>query len=54
MVTTWVAAVETLALLVGNNLEATYTGFTFCLQNEWYYMQHVGAMQASRTGSVAW
>jgi hypothetical protein len=41
MVTTWVAAVETLALLAGNYPQAAYTGFTFCLQNEWQYMQRV-------------
>jgi hypothetical protein len=32
MVTTWVAAVETLALLAGNYPQAAYAGFTFCLQ----------------------
>jgi hypothetical protein len=41
MVTTWVAAVETLALLAGNYPQAAYTWFTFCLQNEWQYMQQV-------------
>jgi hypothetical protein len=35
MVTTWVAAVETLALVAGNYSQAAYAGFTFCLQNEW-------------------
>jgi hypothetical protein len=39
MVTTCVAAVETLALLVGNYPQAAYAGFTFCLQNEWQYVQ---------------
>jgi hypothetical protein len=41
MVTTWVAAVETLALLAGNYPQAAYAGFTFCLQNEWQYVQCV-------------
>jgi hypothetical protein len=41
MVTTWVAAVETLALLAGNYPQAAYTGFTFCLQNKWQYVQHM-------------
>ncbi len=41
MVTTWVAAVETLALLAGNYPQAAYAGFTFYLQNEWQYMQRV-------------
>ncbi len=41
MVTRWVAAVETLALVAGNYPQAAYTGFTFCLQNEWQYVQRV-------------
>jgi hypothetical protein len=41
MVTTWVAAVETLASVAGNYPQAAYAGFTFCLQNEWQYMQRV-------------
>jgi hypothetical protein len=41
MVTTWVTAVETLALLAGNYPQAAYAGFTFCLQNEWKYVQCV-------------
>jgi len=41
MVTTWVAAVETLASVAGNYPQAAYTGFTFCLQNEWQYVQLV-------------
>ncbi len=39
--TTWVAAVETLALLVGTYPQAAYTRFTFFLQNKWQYVQHV-------------
>ena len=34
MVTTWVAAVEMLALVAGNYSHAAYAGFTFSLQNE--------------------
>ncbi len=41
MVTTWVAAVEMLALLAGNYLHAAYARFTFCLQNEWQYVQRM-------------
>ena len=41
MVTMWVAAVETLALVAGNYPQAAYAGFTFCLQNEWQYVQRV-------------
>jgi hypothetical protein len=41
MVTTWVAAVEMLALLTGNYPQAAYTGFTFCLQNKWQYVQRM-------------
>ncbi len=41
MVTMRVAAVETLALLAGNYPQAAYARFTFCLQNEWQYMQRV-------------
>ena len=35
MVTTWVAAVDTLASVASNYPQAAYAGFTFCLQNEW-------------------
>jgi hypothetical protein len=41
MVVVWVAAVETLALLAGNYLQAAYARFTFCLQNKWQYVQRV-------------
>jgi hypothetical protein len=41
MVTTWVAAVETLASVAGNYPQAAYAGFTFSLQNEWQYVQCV-------------
>jgi hypothetical protein len=41
MVTTWVAAVETLALVAGNYPQAAYAGSTFCLQDEWQYVQRV-------------
>ncbi len=41
MVTTWVATVETLASVAGNYPQAAYAGFTFCLQNEWQYVQRV-------------
>ena len=41
MVTTWVAAVEMLALLAGKYPLAAYAMFTFCLQNEWQYVQCV-------------
>jgi hypothetical protein len=34
MVTMWVAAVETLALLAGKHPQAAYAGITFCLQNK--------------------
>ena len=34
MVTTWVA-------VAGNYPQAAYAGFTFCLQNEWQYVQRV-------------
>ena len=41
MVTTWVAAMETLASVAGNYPQAAYAGFTFCLQNEWQYGQRM-------------
>jgi hypothetical protein len=41
MVTTWVAAVEMLALVAGNYPQVAYAGFTFSLQNEWQYVQRV-------------
>ena len=44
MVIMWDAAVETLALVAGNHPQAAYAKFTFCLQNEWQYMQGVIVM----------
>ncbi len=41
MVTSWVATVVMLALLASNYPQAAYAGFTFCLQNEWQYVQRV-------------
>ncbi|KAL7426097.1 hypothetical protein ACHAXH_000232 [Discostella pseudostelligera] len=41
MVAKWVAAVETLAKVAKMFPQTAYTGFTFCLQNEWQYLQHV-------------
>ena len=41
MVTTWVAAVETLASVAGYYPQAAYAGFTFCLQDERQYVQRV-------------
>jgi len=38
MVTTWVAAVKTLAILAGNYPQAAYATFTFCFHNEWQYV----------------
>ncbi|KAL3764483.1 LOW QUALITY PROTEIN: hypothetical protein ACHAWU_009969 [Discostella pseudostelligera] len=43
MVAKWVAAVETLAKVAVKYPQTAYAGFTFCLQNEWQYLQHVVA-----------
>ena len=43
MVTKWTAAVENLALMAEKFPQMAYTGFTFCLQNEWQYLQHLVA-----------
>jgi len=47
MVTTCVAAVETLALVTGNYPQAAYAGFAFTLQNEWQYLQRVTSDMAA-------
>jgi hypothetical protein len=43
MVAKWAAAVETLALVTVKYLQTAYAGSTFCLQNEWQYLQRVVA-----------
>ena len=43
MVAKWAAAVETLAKVASKYPQTAYTGFTFCLQNEWQYLQRVVA-----------
>jgi hypothetical protein len=43
MVAKWVAAVETLAKVAVKYPQTAYAGFTFCLQNEWQYLQRVVA-----------
>ena len=43
MVAKWAAAVETLAKVAIKFPQAAYAGFTFCLQNEWQYLQRVVA-----------
>ena len=39
----WVAAVEALAAVAVKHPQTAYAGFTFCLQNEWQYLQRVVA-----------
>ena len=39
----WVAAVQTLGVVAGRYPQTVYAGFTFCLQNEWQYVQRVVA-----------
>ena len=34
----WVAAVQTLSVVVEQYPQRAYTGFTFCLQNKWQYV----------------
>ena len=43
LVVKWVGAVETLSTVVERYPQTAYTGFTFCLQNEWQYVQRVVA-----------
>ena len=43
MVVKWVAAVQTLGVVAGRYPQTVYAGFTFCLQNEWQYVQRVVA-----------
>ena len=42
-ITTWTAAVETLSKIATRWPQTAYAGFTFCLQNEWQYVQRVVA-----------
>jgi len=43
MVVKWVAAVQTLSVVAERYPQTAYAGFTFCLQNEWQYVQRVVA-----------
>ncbi len=43
MVGKWVSAVKTLSVVAKRYPQTAYAGFTFCLQNEWQYVQHVVA-----------
>ena len=43
----WAAAVRTLARVAERYPQAAYVGFTFCLQNEWQYVQRI--VQSSGT-----
>ena len=43
MVAKWAMAVETLAKVAVKFPQSAYAGFTFCLQNEWQYLQRVVA-----------
>ena len=43
MVGKWVSAVKTLSVVAERYPQTAYAGFTFCLQNEWQYVQHVVA-----------
>jgi len=39
----WVSAVKTLSVVAERYPQTAYAGFTFCLQNEWQYVQRVVA-----------
>ena len=43
LVQKWVAAVQTLNVVAEWYPQMAYAGFTFCLQNEWQYVQQVVA-----------
>ncbi len=47
MVAKWTAAVKTLALVAEKFPQKAYACFTFCLQNEWQYLQRVVADMGS-------
>jgi hypothetical protein len=46
LVENWVAAVQTLSTVAERSPPTAYTSFTFCLQNEWQYVQQVVANTA--------
>jgi hypothetical protein len=43
LVVKWVGALETLSTVAERYPQTAYAGFTFCLQNEWQYVQQVVA-----------
>ncbi len=43
LVEKWVAVVQTLSIVAEWYPQTAYAGFTFCLQNEWQYVQRVVA-----------
>jgi hypothetical protein len=43
LVEKWVATVQTLSIVAERYPQTAYAGFTFCLQNEWQYVQRVVA-----------
>ena len=43
LVVKWVGVVETLSTVAERYPQTAYAGFTFCLQNEWQYVQRVVA-----------
>ncbi len=46
LVSKWVSAVKILSVFAERYSLTAYTGFPFCLQNEWQYVQHVVANTA--------
>ncbi len=46
LVSKWVSAVKTLSVFAECYPQTAYAGFTFCLQNEWQYVQRVVANTA--------
>ncbi len=52
LVVKWVGAVETLSTVAARYPQTAYAGFTFCLQNEWQYVQRVVADTASFFSSL--
>ena len=41
MVGKWVSAVKRLSVVAERYPQTAYAGFTFCLQNEWEYVQRM-------------
>ena len=53
-VAVWTAVVDALSRITNKWPQTTYAGFTFCLQNEWQYIQRVVADIGSYFAPLEW